>query len=63
MKKSGYGLTEHRKVHVLKEEGGRYQVSPEPRNPGDVVIHGDAAPHLSGRFQNRFIWLSKGWSS
>jgi hypothetical protein len=37
-----YGLTEHRTVHVLKEESGRYQVSPEPRNPGDAVIHGDA---------------------
>ena len=46
MTKGRYGLTEHRTVHVLKEESGRYQVSPEPRNPGDAVIHGDAGQVL-----------------
>jgi hypothetical protein len=30
----------------IKEESGRYQVSPEPRNPGDAVIHGDAGQVL-----------------
>lgn len=46
MTRGRYSLTEHRTVHVLKEEGGRYQVSPEPRNSGDAVIHGDAAQVL-----------------
>jgi len=46
MKRSRYSLTEHRTVHVLKEEGDRYQIPPEPRNPRDVVIHGDAAEAL-----------------
>jgi site-specific DNA-methyltransferase (adenine-specific) len=41
-----YSLTEHRTVHVLREEGGKYQVSPEPRRPGDAVICGDAAQVL-----------------
>lgn len=46
MPRGRYSLTEHRAVHVLKEEGGCYQVSPELRAPGDVVIHGDAAQVL-----------------
>lgn len=46
MKGGKYSLTEHRTVHVLREEGGRYQVSPEPRRPGDAVICGDAAQVL-----------------
>ena len=43
MKQSRYSLTEHRKLHVLKEEGGHFAISPEAHNPTDVVIHGDAA--------------------
>jgi len=46
MKGGRYSLTEHRTVHVLREEGGKYQVSPEPRRPGDAVICGDAAQVL-----------------
>lgn len=46
MKPGRYSLTEHRTVHVLKEESGRYQVSPELRKSANVVIHGDAAQVL-----------------
>lgn len=41
-----YSLTEHRTVHILREDGGRYKVSPAPRFPGDAVICGDAAQIL-----------------
>jgi DNA modification methylase len=42
MTRDHYSLTEHRIIHVLKEEGCRYQVSPEPRKRCDTVIYGNA---------------------
>jgi site-specific DNA-methyltransferase (adenine-specific) len=46
MSRRTYSLTEHRTVHILREDGGRYQVSPEPKRPGDAVICGDATQVL-----------------
>lgn len=43
MKKNLLSLTEHRTVHVLREENGYCHVSPRLGNHADAVIHGDAA--------------------